>query len=77
MPNVVAVEQHRMHTLAVQVRLQRIGDRRFPGAAETGEPDHLRTVPLDRSACVAIDGGSVPGHVAPPGGGDHRGADGA
>src|SRR5205085_9448208 len=54
MPNVVAVEHVSMHSATEQLPLQGLGDRRFAGTGEAGEPDHRTAMtklrcPLTRS----------------------------
>src|SRR6266853_821668 len=61
-PDVVAIQQHRMHTHRVQARLQGIGNRRLSHPAEPGQPNHLRRMTLDRGARIAVHGRFVPNH---------------
>ena len=41
-PHIVAVEQHRMPAAGQQLLLDQIGDRRFAGPRQPGQPQHRR-----------------------------------
>ena len=56
MADVVAVEQRGMDAARHQLALDQIGDRRFAGAGEAGEPQDRRPLVLDRRVRLARDG---------------------
>ena len=65
-PHIVAVEQHRVPAERQQLLFDQIGDRRFAGARQPGQPQHRRGLAFERGPLVAPDGQRLPMDVAGP-----------
>ena len=44
-----------MQATAMQLDFERVGNRRLAGSRETGEPQHLARVAIERLASLTID----------------------
>ena len=51
-PDIVAVEQEGVAPARVELRLDQIGDGRFAGAGEAGEPEQFRLLLHQRGAAL-------------------------
>ena len=76
--DIVAVEQHRVAAQRRQLLLQPVGDGRFAGAGQSGEPDDCGLLALERGALAGADRFRLAVDVARPAQGevDHPGAGG-
>ncbi len=75
--DIVAVEQQRMRTARVQAGFDQIGDGRFAGARQAGEPQHHRLVMHQPAALGLADGDGLAMDIgrAPQREIDHAGGD--
>ena len=60
MADIVTVENVGPLALGVEFFLERIGNGRFAGAREAGEPNHLALMPAERLAIFAGDSKRLP-----------------
>jgi len=75
-PHIVAVEQHCVPARDHELFIDDVGNRRFPGTRQSGQPQYRRSLSLQCGALLTADGQRLPANIIgpPPAKGDHPGA---